>query len=141
MMRAQSPFAGPLEASRVASLRSVARSAGVCPVAPRARRIPSMVAQFSPASFAAALRFFANFGDSRSAGGVGSGSCEFSQIVAALGGPSISGAGAGLSFGTISVRSCFFVQPRVFAFIQPRVSARLAFGGLFGGCEPAVEYG
>src|SRR3954471_17088082 len=105
-MRAQSPLAGPKDARRPGSFRSVVRSAGSWPGAPRARRIPSIVAQSSPALFAAAFRFAANFGESRRAGGVGSGSGEFSQIVAALSGPSISGVGAGLVLGSSTLRSC-----------------------------------
>src|SRR5215212_2862672 len=69
--------------------------------------MPSITDQFTPFRFAAAFRFAANFGESRSAGGVGSGSGEFSQIVAALSGPSISGFGAGLVCGRIFARSCF----------------------------------
>jgi hypothetical protein len=46
------------------------------------------------------LRFRANVGDRRRAGGVGSGSGRFSQIVAADSGPSISGAGIGFVFGS-----------------------------------------
>src|SRR5258705_2340923 len=82
-IRAQSPLEGPEDASRVASLWSVVRSAGLWPAAPRARRMPSIVAQSRPAAFALAFRFEANFGDSRSAGGGGSGSGEVSPIVAA----------------------------------------------------------
>ena len=110
-IRAQSPLEGPEDASRVASFWSVVRSAGLWPAAPRARRMPSIVAQSRPAAFALAFRFEANFGDSRSAGGVGSGSGELSQIVAALAGPSISGAGAGFCFGSRIVRSFVFFQP------------------------------
>src|SRR5690348_398140 len=76
------------------------------PVAPRARRMPSITAQSTPPLFAACFRFAANFGDRRTAGGVGSGSGEFSQIVAALAGPSISGFGAGFVFGSSTLRSC-----------------------------------
>src|SRR5881409_1705129 len=65
-----------------------------------------MVAQSIPLRSAAVFRFAANFGESRTAGGVGSGSGEFSQIVAALSGPSISGFGAGLVFGSSTLRSC-----------------------------------
>src|SRR5690349_23396878 len=76
------------------------------PVAPRARSTPSIVAQSIPFCCAAAFRFAANFGERRSAGGVGSGRGEFSQIVAALAGPSISGFGAGFVFGSSTLRSC-----------------------------------
>src|SRR5262249_50655852 len=65
----------------------------------------SITAQSTPPLFAAFFRFDANFGDSRTAGGVGSGSGVFSQIVAALGGPSISGFGAGFDFGSRILRS------------------------------------
>src|SRR3954471_2326885 len=65
-----------------------------------------MVAQSIPLRSAAVFRFAANFGERRSAGGVGSGSGEFSQIVAALSGPSISGFGAGLVSGSSTLRSC-----------------------------------
>src|SRR5919197_5374969 len=68
--------------------------------------MPSIVAQLTPALHAAFCRFAANFGERRSAGGVGSGSGEFSQIVAALAGPSISGFGAGFVFGSSTLRSC-----------------------------------
>src|SRR5262245_38960895 len=68
--------------------------------------MPSMTAQSTPPLFAAFFRFAANFGDRRTAGGVGSGSGEFSQIVAALAGPSISGFGAGFVFGSSTLRSC-----------------------------------
>src|SRR5436190_10850200 len=68
--------------------------------------MPSITAQSTPPRFAAAFRFAANFGESRTAGGVGSGSGEFSQIVAALSGPSISGFGAGFFFGSSTLRSC-----------------------------------
>ena len=84
---AQSPLVGPDFAIRAASFLSVARSAGLCPVAPRARRIPSIKAQSSPAPRDVALRLVANFRDNLSAGGVGSGNCELSQVVAALGLP------------------------------------------------------
>src|SRR5919108_1282075 len=89
---------------RAASLRSVPRSAGKWPVAPRARRMPSITAQSTPLARAADLRLLANFGERRSAGGVGSGSGELSQIVAAPVGPSISGAGAGFTFGSKTLR-------------------------------------
>src|SRR3954462_5041331 len=59
-----------------------------------------------PFRCAVAFRFAANFGERRSAGGVGSGSGEFSQIGAALSGPSISGFGAGLVLGSSTLRSC-----------------------------------
>src|SRR3989442_9444141 len=91
--------------------------------------MPSIVAQSRPAAFAVAFRFEANFGESRSAGGVGSGSCELSQIVAALGGPSISGAGAGFNFGTRIVRS--------FVCFQPRAALAAAFAESFGLVVPA----
>src|SRR3954469_19391683 len=65
-----------------------------------------MVAQSIPLRSAAVFRFAANFGERRRAGGVGSGSGEFSQIVAALSGPSISGFGAGLVSGSSTLRSC-----------------------------------
>src|SRR5206468_7232161 len=68
--------------------------------------MPSIVAQLIPLPCAAVFRFAANFGESRTAGGVGSGSGEFNQIVAALSGPSISGFGAGLFFGSSTLRSC-----------------------------------
>src|SRR5512133_2445115 len=68
--------------------------------------MPSMVAQLMPLPCAALFRFAANFGERRTAGGVGSGRGEFSQIVAALSGPSISGFGAGLFFGSSTLRSC-----------------------------------
>src|SRR3954447_9642928 len=68
--------------------------------------MPSIVAQSIPLRCAACFRFAANFGESRSAGGVGSGSGEFSQIVAALSGPSISGFGAGFVFASSTLRSC-----------------------------------
>src|SRR5690242_2184300 len=68
--------------------------------------MPSITAQSTPPLFAACLRFAANFGDRRTAGGVGSGSGEFSQIVAALTGPSISGFGAGFVLGSSTLRSC-----------------------------------
>src|SRR5919106_1400994 len=67
--------------------------------------MPSITAQSMPFRCAAALRFEANFGDRRSAGGVGSGSGEVSQIVAALSGPSISGFGAGFDCGSRTLRS------------------------------------
>src|SRR5919197_3045633 len=69
--------------------------------------MPSIVAQLTPALHAAFCRFAANFGERRTAGGVGSGSGELSQIVAALSGPSISGFGAGLVFGSSTARKCF----------------------------------
>src|SRR5881409_1925184 len=65
-----------------------------------------MVAQSIPLRSAAVFRFAANFGERRRAGGVGSGSGEFSQIVAALAGPSISGFGAGFVLGSSTLRSC-----------------------------------
>src|ERR671937_1727753 len=68
--------------------------------------MPSIVAQLTPAPLAAALRFAANFGERRTAGGVGSGSGEFSHTVAALAGPSISGGGAGFVFGRSTARRC-----------------------------------
>src|SRR5215831_15510810 len=58
-----------------------------------------------PPDFAAFFRFAANFGERRRAGGVGSGSGVFSQTVAALAGPSISGFGAGFVFGSSTLRS------------------------------------
>src|SRR2546429_2242157 len=73
--------------------------------------MPSTVAQSSPAPFAVAFRFEANFGESLRAGGVGAGSCELSQIVAARAGPSTSGAGAGFSFGRRTVRSFVAFHP------------------------------
>src|SRR5437870_3259945 len=73
---------------------------GLWPLAPCARRIPSITDQLTPFALAADFRLAANFDDSRSAGGVGSGSGELSQTVAALAGPSISGAGAFFSFGS-----------------------------------------
>src|SRR5690242_6147652 len=68
--------------------------------------MPSITAQSTPPLFAACLRFAANFGERRTAGGVGSGSGEFSQIVAAFAGPSISGFGAGFVLGSSTLRSC-----------------------------------
>src|SRR5580765_6377554 len=68
--------------------------------------MPSITAQSTPPLFAAFFRLAANFGDRRTAGGVGSGSGEFSQIVAALAGPSISGFGAGFVLGSSTLRSC-----------------------------------
>src|SRR5436190_16870640 len=68
--------------------------------------MPSMVAQLIPLPCAAFFRFAANVGERRTAGGVGSGSGEFSQIVAALSGPSISGFGAFFVFGSSTLRSC-----------------------------------
>src|SRR6478609_9684058 len=68
--------------------------------------MPSITAQSTPPLFAAFFRFAANFGDRRTAGGVGSGSGEFSQIVAAFAGPSISGFGAGFVLGSSTLRSC-----------------------------------
>src|SRR5262245_14971302 len=105
-IRDQSPRDGPNESRREARRFSVTRSAGMWPVAPWARRMPSITAQSMPALFAARFRFDANFGDRRTVGGVGSGSGEFSQIVAALAGPSISGFGAGFVFGSSTLRSC-----------------------------------
>src|SRR5580765_4914947 len=77
--------------------------------------MPSMTAQSTPPLFAAFFRFDANFGDRRTAGGVGSGSGEFSQIVAAFTGPSISGFGAGFVLGSSTLRSwihCDWASPR-----------------------------
>ena len=125
MILAQSPLVGPDVASRAASFLSVARSAGLCPVAPRARRIPSMTAQSIPAPRDVALSVRANFRDSLSAGGVGSGSCEFSQIVAAFAGPSISGAGAGFRVGRRIDRSVVFFQLRA-SLLPDFVRCRLA---------------
>src|SRR3954462_3445820 len=105
-IRAHAPFDGPNESSRAPRRLSVTRSAGMGPVAPRARSTPSIVAQSIPLRCAAVFRFAANFGERRSAGGVGSGSGEFSQIVAALAGPSISGFAAGFVFGSSTLRSC-----------------------------------
>src|SRR5438105_14438761 len=68
--------------------------------------MPSIVAQSTPPLRAAVFRFVANLGDRRSAGGVGSGSGVLSQTVAALGGPSISGFGAGLVFCSNTARGC-----------------------------------
>jgi len=51
-----------------------------------------------------------------------------SQIVAALAGPSISGAGAGFSFGMRIVRS--------FVFFQPRAAFAAAFADSFGPVVP-----
>src|SRR3954469_11450630 len=69
--------------------------------------MPSMTAQLTPERCEAAFRFAAKRGERRSAGGVGSGSGEFNQIVAASAGPSISGFGAGFSFGSSAARTCF----------------------------------
>src|SRR2546429_8375194 len=96
--------------------------------------MPSTVAQSSPAPFAVAFRFEANFGESLRAGGVGSGSCELSQIVAALGGPSISGAGAGFSFGRRIVRS--FVAFHPLAAFADRLAD--CFGPLVTAGAPAL---
>src|SRR2546429_9069759 len=96
--------------------------------------MPSTVAQSSPAPFAVAFRFEANFGESLRAGGVGSGSCELSQIVAALGGPSISGAGAGFSFGRRIVRS--FVAFHPLAAFADRLAD--CFGPLLTAGAPAL---
>src|SRR5436190_10583719 len=104
--RDQSPRDGPNESRREARRFSVTRSAGMWPVAPRARRMPSMVAQSTPPLFAAFFRLATNFGERRTAGGVGSGRGEFNQIVAAFAGPSISGFGAGLDCGSSTLRSC-----------------------------------
>src|SRR6266540_5800918 len=117
MIVAQSPFVGPKEPSRPASLRNVPRSAGLWPFAPRARKMPSITAQLTPLARAAAWRLAANVGESRSAGGVGSGSGELSQIVAAPAGPSISGAGAGLIFGRRTARRCAVRARALFAAV------------------------
>src|SRR6266511_1853503 len=87
-----------------------------------------MTAQSTPAPRAAALRLAANFGESRSAVGVGSGSCELSQIVAASAGPSISGAGAGLMFGRSTVRRAAF-RARAFFPVDGREAAALPASG------------
>src|ERR1051326_8398414 len=58
-----------------------------------------MSAQSMPVCFDTALSCRANFGDSRSAGGVGSASGRFNQIVAADAGPSISGTCSGFVAG------------------------------------------
>src|SRR5512133_416198 len=68
--------------------------------------MPSITAQSTPPLLAAFFRFAANFGERRVAGGVGSGRGVFSQIVAAFGGPSISGFGAGFVVGSSTLRSC-----------------------------------
>jgi hypothetical protein len=100
--------------------------------------MPSIVAQSRPAAFALALRFEANLGDSRSAGGVGSGSGEFSQIVAALAGPSTSGAGAGFCFGSRMLRSFVFFQPLA-AFADTLADGLAAFVPAEAAVASAVE--
>ena len=90
-----------------------------------------------------ALRFRANFGESRRAGGVGSGSCELSQIVAASAGPSISGAGAGFSLGTRIVRSFVCFQPRAAfaaAFLDSLGSGLAAKAAEVSGVEAAAGF-
>src|SRR5262249_35883936 len=58
-----------------------------------------MSAQSTPVCFETAFSCLANFGESRSAGGVGSASGRFNQIVAADAGPSISGTASGFVAG------------------------------------------
>src|SRR5882724_10925367 len=100
--------------------------------------MPSIVAQSRPAPFAVAFRFEANFFESRRAGGVGSGSCALSQIVAALGGPSISGGGAGFSFGKRIVRSFVAFQPRAAFAVCLAVCLADCFGSVTGALVAAV---
>src|SRR5919206_274485 len=70
--------------SRREAIVASPRTSTLWPVAPRARRMPSIVAQSTPPARAADFRFVANFGDRRSAGGVGSGSGELSHTGAEL---------------------------------------------------------
>jgi hypothetical protein len=108
------------------------------PVAPRARRIPSITAQSMPLRCAEVFRFAANFGERRSAGGVGSGSGEFNQIVAAPSGPSISGFGAGFSFGSSTERSCVHCE-RASARLPPDLPPLRLADGVAGLDDESLE--
>src|SRR5438477_8035316 len=89
---------------------------------------------------AAAFRFDANFAESRSAGGVGSGSGELSQTVAALCGPSISGFCAGLVFGNRTARRCSVrTRARLAAVCFGVCAAELPRAGLLAALEEELE--
>src|SRR5262249_26599882 len=77
-----------------------------------------MSAQSTPVFFETAFSCLANFGESRRAGGVGSPSGRFNQIVAAEAGPSISGTASGLVAGRRTIVGFLCVARSLFVGVE-----------------------